>query len=257
MKISDRSSCIGKSLRLAVRQEHRFGELRLELLLRRELDVLHPLREIVRQTNIPGAEVIEARGQWVKILGPEAPQAARQFQLGPHMLAARFVADYGITEGKCLLICRGDGGLEQALQRGFLETTDLEITALYPSDEVALQAEKRIRTAKLADRITCKTGDVHALPFEEASFDAVAGVGPMLLWGDRETAIREIYRVLRPGGAALLGGRYLHMPESRKVPSQSLRQSAAATGISSVRVYEDTGQWVEIRKGVKDRRFRD
>ena len=63
--------------------------------------------------------------------------------------------------------------------------------------------------------------------------------------------MREIHRILRPGGAALIGGRYLHMPKHRRVSSDELRKSAAATGISSIRVIDDMGQWVEIRKGIE------
>ena len=47
--------------------------------------------------------MVEHRGQWVKIVGPKAPDAAHQFQGGPHMLANRFIADYAITEDECLL----------------------------------------------------------------------------------------------------------------------------------------------------------
>lgn len=216
------------------------------------------LKNIVRESGVPGAEVIDARGQWVKIIGPEAPKAAHQFEGNSLMLAGRFVADYGITEGNCLLICGSDGGLEQGLQKGFAEITDFEITALYPTEQVAGQAEKRIRSAERTDRIRCKVGNISALPFEEASFDGVIGIGPVLIWEkDREKAMREIHRVLRPGGAALLGGRYLHMPAGRRVSSDSLRKSAAGTGIRSIRVYDDMGQWVEIRKGANDRGFRD
>jgi hypothetical protein len=69
--------------------------------------------------------------------------------------------------------------------------------------------------------------------------------------------MRELYRVLRAGGVALVGGRYLHMPEFRRVSSDALRQSAAETGIPSIRVIDDMGQWVEVRKGIKDRGFAD
>ena len=122
---------------------------------------------------------------------------------------------------------------------------------------MAAEAEKRIQEAKLADRITCKVGTLDDLPFDEGSFDLVAGVGPILIWGDREKKMQEIYRVLRPGGAALVGGKYLDMPDFRKVSSETLRQAAANTGISSIRVSDDMGQWVEIRKGIKDRGLRD
>ena len=216
------------------------------------------LKKIVRESGIPGAKVIEARGQWVKIIGPKAPKAAHRFQGGPHMLVGRFITNYAITQGKCLLICSSDGGLEQALQQGFVDVTQLQITTLYPSENIAKAAQKRIRQANLTDRITSKVGNIRALPFEKASFDLVAGVGPVLIWEkDKEKAMCEIYRVLRPGGAALIGGRYLGMPAFRRVSSESLRASAARTGIPSIRVFDDMGQWVEIRKGVKDRGFRD
>lgn len=215
------------------------------------------LQQIVADSGVAGAQVITDRGQWVKIVGPQAPAAARQVPTGPYLLANRFVADYAITDGQCLLLGGGDGGLEQALQQGFLELTTVRITALYTKEEEAAKARQRIRAAQQEDRITCTVGSVHNLPFPDNSFDAVAGAGPILLWGDREKGMQEIYRVLRSGGAALVGGRFLGMPEWRKVPSEALRASAAKTGIPAIRVLDDMGQWVEIRKGIKDRGFRD
>jgi len=216
------------------------------------------LETLVRESGVAGARVIDARGQWVKIVGSEAPEAAHQFQGGPHMLANRFVADYAITEGRCLLICGSDGDLQQALQRGFAGVTELQMVALYSSEEIAAAAEKRIAEAKLADRIACKVGSIRELPFDEGSFDLVAGVGPMLIFEkDKENAMREVHRVLRPGGAALIGGRYLGMPDWRKVPSQVLREAAARTGIPAIRVYDDMGQWVEIRKASRSLPRRD
>jgi len=216
------------------------------------------LRKIVAESGVAGAQVIDARGQWVKIFGPNAPQAARRSGLGPHMLASRFIADYAIAEGKCLLVCSNDGGGVQSLQQGFLELTDLEITALYPSEEVVTEAELRIAKANLKDRISCKVGKLDdSLPFQADSFDLIAGIGPVLIWGDREKKMRDVYRVLRPGGAALIGGKYLGMPDFRKVSSEDLRGSAVKTGISSIQVIDNMGQWVEIRKGIKDRGLRD
>jgi ubiquinone/menaquinone biosynthesis C-methylase UbiE len=206
------------------------------------------LKRIVRESGVPGARVVEHRGQWVKIVGPEAPRAARRFQGGPSMLVNRLIVDYSITEGECLLICPNDGGGVQGLQRGLAERTDLHVTALYPSEEIADEAERRIREAKLGERISCRVGTLDAPPFDEASFDLIAGAGPVLIWGDRERKMREVHRLLRPGGVAFIGGRYLGMPESRRVSSEDLRASAAKTGIPAIRVVDDGGQWVEIRK---------
>jgi ubiquinone/menaquinone biosynthesis C-methylase UbiE len=174
------------------------------------------------------------------------------------MLANRFLADYAIVEGKCLLVCSNDDGGTLSLQQGFVELTDLEITALYPTEEVVAEAELRIAKANLKDRISCKVGKLDdGLPFQADSFDLIAGIGPILIWGDREKKMREVYRVLRPGGVVLLGGKYLGMPDFRKVSSKDLRASAAKTGISSIQVVDNMGQWVEIRKGIKDRGLRD
>lgn len=215
------------------------------------------LKKIVAESGVKGAKVVEDRGQWVKIVGPKAPKAASQSGGGPHMLVNRFLADDAVTEGTCLLVCLNDEAGTQELQRGFLEATDLDITALYPSGKVADDAVKRIREAHFDARVTCRVGTLDALPFDGASFDLVAGVGPSLIWGDRVKKMREIYRVLRQGGVALIGGKYLGMPDFRKVSSDTLRNDAAKTGITSIRVSDDMGQWVEIRKGIKDRGLRD
>jgi len=210
------------------------------------------LKEIVRTSGVPGAKVVEHRGQWVKIVGPEAPKAANQFQAGPSMLASRLVATFGITKGRCLLVCLNDGEATQGLQEELLEITELAVTALYSSEKARDAARKRISAAKLDERITCETGNLETLPFKDGAFDLVAGAGPMLLWGDREKKMREVYRVLRPGGAACIGGRFLGLPESRQVSSEDLRASAAKTGLTSIQVVDDMGQWVEIRKGVQN-----
>jgi len=57
------------------------------------------------------------------------------------------------------------------------------------------------------------------LPFEDESFDAVVAVG-VLEYGDLEAALRELARVLRPGGRAVVG----------------VRNSAAPTVVWSSRV---------------------
>jgi ubiquinone/menaquinone biosynthesis C-methylase UbiE len=206
------------------------------------------LKTIVAEANIPGAKLVEFRGQWVKILGPQAPKAAREFQPGPGMLAFRFIADYGITKGTCLILCRADGPLEQQVQQGLLDTSELQITALYPSEKLAEAARARLQQASSQGRIVCKVGDVQSLPWTKPSFDTVVGVGGVPFWKDRAKAFAEIHRVLRPGGAALVGGMYRYMPESRKPTTEALQQAAAKTGIPSIRVYEDKGQWVEILK---------
>ncbi len=116
------------------------------------------LREIVAETGIKGAEVSDDRGQWVKIVGPDAPAAARRSAVGPHMLAGRLVADYAIVAGDCLLICPNDGDVVQSLQQGVLELTDLAVAALYPSEKSAVAARQRIELGDKHERLIIAVG---------------------------------------------------------------------------------------------------
>lgn len=47
-------------------------------------------------------------------------------------------------------------------------------------------------------------GDVAALPFQDSEFDLVASTFSMHHWSDPAAGLREIHRVLRPGGRALI-----------------------------------------------------
>ena len=47
--------------------------------------------------------------------------------------------------------------------------------------------------------------DVRSLPFRDGSFDAVYSMGTIEHFLDPQTAVREIHRVLRPGGRVVIG----------------------------------------------------
>jgi ubiquinone/menaquinone biosynthesis C-methylase UbiE len=53
--------------------------------------------------------------------------------------------------------------------------------------------------------LTAKIADMTALPFTDASFDAAVGVHVLHLVPEWRTALDEVLRVVRPGGALLVG----------------------------------------------------
>ena len=72
-------------------------------------------------------------------------------------------------------------------------------------DPAMLEAARgRLARANLADRAALVQGDVAALPFEDAAFDLVVSSLSAHHWPDAEAGFREIGRVLRPGGVALV-----------------------------------------------------
>jgi SAM-dependent methyltransferase len=100
----------------------------------------------------------------------------------------------GVGRGSRVLdVCCGPGMLAAAaLERG------AEAIGLDFSEEAVELAIKRVPNGRF------QLGDAQAMPFREASFDAVVcGYGVMHL-PDPVEALREILRVLRPGGRAAL-----------------------------------------------------
>lgn len=90
-------------------------------------------------------------------------------------------------------------------------------------------------------------GDAEALPFKDASFDAVSCFAAMYLFGDPERAVDEMIRVLAPGGRlALFTSCALQSAPGRTATS-------IATAGSGLRIFErdEVVGWLEDR-GMQD-----
>jgi MPBQ/MSBQ methyltransferase len=64
----------------------------------------------------------------------------------------------------------------------------------------------RARRKRALDGVAKVLGDAEALPFATDSRDRYVSTGSIEYWPDPQRAIAEAYRVLRPGGVALLAG---------------------------------------------------
>ena len=84
------------------------------------------------------------------------------------------------------------------------EVTGAEVVGISVSKKDVEQANARSAAAGLADKVSFRHADAMELPFEDESFDAVFALGSMGHMPDRVVVLREVARVLRPGGRVVL-----------------------------------------------------
>ncbi|MBA4371050.1 MAG: hypothetical protein C0418_05685 [Coriobacteriaceae bacterium] len=89
------------------------------------------------------------------------------------------------------------GGGTGALARRLAETLECRVTVLDPTPEMVVQMEPH-------ERVTAVIGSAEAMPFENATFDALVISDAFHHFRDQEGAAREIARVVRPAGGVLV-----------------------------------------------------
>jgi len=183
-------------------------------------------------------------------------------------LARQIKEDYGITKGICVDAGAGPGYLSIELAK----ITELVVWAVDIDPAAVRIAERNVRDAGLVGRVKVLEGDVHKLPFGASSVDLVISRGSIFFWKDQVQGLREVLRILKPGGPALLGGgagRLVpqdvrlaiqgKMDELKLGPPPELQmnpdQAGALLRAAGIREFEITydttclcGVWLEFRK---------
>lgn len=118
------------------------------------------------------------------------------------LLASQILARSGITSGVCLDLGSGGGYLGLALAL----SSRLQVCLLDESEDMKVIAERNIEELQLASRVVALCGDVHCLPLKDSSVNLVVSRGSIYFWNDLAQVLREIWRVLAPGGQVCIGG---------------------------------------------------
>ena len=79
------------------------------------------------------------------------------------------------------------------------------VAGIDQSWEMVEQARARNATAIQSGHIDVRHGSVESLPFDDNSFDKALAIYSMQVWPDAVAGLREIRRVMKPGGAIALG----------------------------------------------------
>jgi ubiquinone/menaquinone biosynthesis C-methylase UbiE len=118
------------------------------------------------------------------------------------VLAERIVEWSGINSGVCIDIGTGPGNLAIALAR----VTNLLVYAMDFAVPIMEKARMHISHDGLSDRVVPVAGDVHHMPFADLTVSLIASRGSTRFWRNKPAALREIVRVLKPGGKGFVGG---------------------------------------------------
>jgi ubiquinone/menaquinone biosynthesis C-methylase UbiE len=108
----------------------------------------------------------------------------------------------GITKGLCLDVGSGGGYLGLSLAK----ITELDFIFLDISQKALDKAVKNIEEDALQTRAETLLADVHRIPLKDHSVELVVSRGSIPFWKDPQKALGEIYRVLKKGGKAYVGG---------------------------------------------------
>lgn len=112
----------------------------------------------------------------------------------------RVIADLAalrLVEGKVLDVGTGPGTLVRELARSL---PGLQVYGIDLSEDMIGLARAHARREQLEERVHFASGDVADLPYPDQSFDVVVSTISMHHWDELEQPLRELYRVLRPGG---------------------------------------------------------
>jgi SAM-dependent methyltransferase len=120
---------------------------------------------------------------------------------------------YGYVVEDVLRLCRpqkgfwidlgaGKGGVALALAKAI----DNPVLMVDPDQEALAAGLQAAREQALSHRLSAVVGSAESLPFPDNSADLVVSRGSIFFWQDPVLGLREVLRVLRPGGKAYIGG---------------------------------------------------
>jgi SAM-dependent methyltransferase len=103
--------------------------------------------------------------------------------------------------GAILDVGTGPGWLLVALYR---RSSELELLGIDISSAMVQRAGENLHRVGLSEAVEVQQADAGHLPFEDGRFDVVVSTGSIHHWKDPRSSLGEIFRVLKPGGYALL-----------------------------------------------------
>lgn len=115
------------------------------------------------------------------------------------------------TSGKLLDVGTGPGRLLIELHR---KAPGFDLVGIDIAPGMVAQARNNMELQGISEKVSIREGSADALPFEETSFDLVLSTGSFHHWKNEIGGLNECYRVLKPGGSALIYDLIADTPKS-------------------------------------------
>lgn len=126
--------------------------------------------------------------------------------------AVKIVLKYGPSQILDVATGTGDFAIETA------KVIPGEIVGLDLSEQMLRVGEEKISRLRLDHQIRLQKGDSEEMPFPDNSFDAITVAFGVRNFENLEKGLQEFYRVLRPGGVAVI----LEFSKPRRFPFRQL-----------------------------------
>lgn len=120
------------------------------------------------------------------------------------VVAAQIVNSTGIATGICLDAGSAGGYLGIAIAK----ITNLDVYLLDISPAALQIATCKISQLGLETRVHPLLGNVQEIPIRDNTVDLVVSKSSVWFWDNKPKAFQELYRILRPGGIAYVGGSF-------------------------------------------------
>ncbi len=181
--------------------------------------------------------------------------------------ARQLVQDYALRGGVLVDV----GGAEGSLAMELAKLTEATVYVADINPAAVRLCNLLVDEAKLTGRVRAVEADAQNLPLRDGFADFVVSRNSLFEWPDKLAGVKEAYRLLKPGGVALLGGglsRLLSPEDKDRIVAWCARKRAQKTdevvkmpddlvaqlhqaGIAQARVIEGPTEfdwWLEMRK---------
>jgi len=181
------------------------------------------------------------------------------------VIARQVVDRTGVTGGRCIDLGGGPGMLGICIA----QITRLQVTVVDLMPECVELTRTNSLEEEVAHRVDAVQGVAEQLPFADNTIDLVVSRGSIFFWEDQEKGLAEVFRVLRPGGWAFIGGGFGTLALLREIealkaddrewnrkrkermaknPPEHFETLLERLAINGVVEHQEAGTWIVFRK---------